>query len=112
VAIKTSGPTIKCGYESGSVGLGAWIVAMHDEMGFPAELSFEMSREKEMRPAFLGCLLEASARNLPPRFIKEISGYFLANFTPTLGESLALAAWTSTPRFPKDQSTRHIDNAE
>lgn len=40
-------------------------IAMHDQTGFPYELSFEMRKERGQEVCVLGCMLEAVARKWP-----------------------------------------------
>jgi hypothetical protein len=70
--------------------LGAFIVAMHDQEGFPMELGFQMAAENGQRPMLFDCLHEAAARDLSHGFVKEMSGYFKSNFKPTEVEDKAI----------------------
>lgn len=62
------------------VQLGINLVIMHDQEGFPLEMSLEMAAEQGIRPAWIGICLEASQRkwskNLINRYIKQYDQLF------------------------------------
>lgn len=47
-------------------------IAMHDQAGFPYDLSFEMFKERDQKVCVLGCMLEAAARKWPKAAVRRM----------------------------------------
>ncbi len=72
--------------------LASLIVRLHDQEGFPAELSLRMAVERGFRMPLLALCLEVSRRRLGKRAMREIACEWARHFTPTPAETRAIAA--------------------
>ena len=70
-----------------SVFLASSLVKLHDQEGFPIEMSLEMAKEKNIRPALLGIVAECASRKMSKNKTKEFVNAWERFFTPSNAES-------------------------
>jgi len=75
---------------SPNVNFAMELVRLHDELGFPMEMSLVMASEKNMSVPLLGILLESSRRKIGKAVVREFTSQWRRLFVPTKSEKLAL----------------------
>lgn len=72
---------------------GCELVRLHDEAGFPLDLSLQMAAEQNLPVAFLGLVAEAAGRKWGKATLRPYVEQWAKLFRPSEAEAAALAAF-------------------